>query len=159
MVIKGFAQQSGKLARMMKNSAFAPQSIDDKKTQRQHPRYHLSWRIALVSEASGERLAFHGKTRDLSLYGAAMHTEHHVTDSSPLIVLLAPPPLTTAESQKIIEIRARVVYSVYSSTSMCFRLGLEFQKFVSNGRFILEQRLEHHSAALEVRPSGRSAAA
>lgn len=140
----------------MEYSDFFPPSNENKKPLRQHPRYFLFWRIALLFDDTGERITFHGKTCDLSLYGAAMHTHHNIACGGKLIVLLAPPPLSAGERQKLIEIKAQIVYSVYSSKSMCFRIGLQFLSFTGKGREVLAQRLEHHTAALEVRPGCRA---
>lgn len=123
------------------------------KKQRQEDRYCLHWRIALVFDATGESTAFHGKTRDLSLDGAAMHTQHHFVSGGSALVLLAAPPLSAAECQKIIEIRARVVYSVYSSEHMCFRVGLHFHEFMDDGREFLRLRLSQHLPSFEARPA------
>lgn len=122
------------------------------KKQRQHARYPLSWRIALIFDETGERVALHGKTRDLSLYGAAMHTHHNVVGAGTQIVLMAPPPLSKDDGQTIIEIKARIVYSVYSSENMCFRVGLQFTEFMNDSRAVLQARLEHHTPAFEAAP-------
>jgi len=122
------------------------------KKQRQEDRYFLHWRIALIFDETGERTAVHGKTRDLSLDGAAMHTQHHFVSGGSAIVLLAPPPLVEGESQKIIKIRARVVYSVYSCDHMCFRVGLQFHEFMDDSREFLRQLLSHHLPCFEAQP-------
>lgn len=119
------------------------------KKQRQHERYHLRWRIALVFDAAGENFAFQGRTRDLSLYGAAMHTEHHMLGGGSAIVLLAPPPLSLADCQKIIEVKARVINSVHSCDSLCFRIGLQFLEFRGDSRDLLRERLSHHQPAFD----------
>lgn len=121
------------------------------KKQRQHERYHLRWRIALIFDESAENAVIQGKTLDLSLYGAAVHTQHHLFTGGSATVLLAPPLLSTSECQKIIEIKANVVYSVYSCDSMCFRIGLKFLEFVGNSREVLQTRLSYHLPAFETR--------
>lgn len=113
----------------------------------------MHWRIALVFDATGESSVFHGKTRDLSLDGAAMYTQHHFVSGGSVIVMLAPPPLSVAECQKIIEIRARVVYSVYSSEHMSFRVGLQFHEFIDDSREYLRLRLSHHMPCFVARPA------
>lgn len=126
------------------------------KKQRQEDRYYLQWRMALVFDEAGESAAFHGRTRDLSLYGAAMHTQHHFVSGGSAIVLLAPPPLSATEGQQIIEIRARVVYSVYSCENMSFRVGLQFNEYLNNCRELLQARLSHYTPYFEARPSAPS---
>lgn len=107
-------------------------------------RYHVRWKIALIFDEAEHKPTFHGRTHDLSLIGTGMHTDINIFTSSPVVVLLAPPPLHKGHRQKVIEIRARQVYAVYSGESSCFRLGLEFDSFKGDGLQILKQRLEHH---------------
>ncbi len=114
------------------------------KNNRSAERYHVRWKIALVFDEAEHRPTFHGRTYDLSLVGTGMHTNVNLFTTSQVMVLLAPPPLHKGERQKIIEIRARQVYAVYSGESACFRLGFEFVYFKGEGLQVLKQRLVHH---------------
>ncbi len=107
-------------------------------------RYHVRWKIALIFDEAEHKPTYHGRTYDLSLVGTGMHTNINIFTASPVVVLLAPPPLHKGHRQKIIEIRARQVYAVYSGESLCFRLGLEFVSFKDDGLEVLKKRLEHH---------------
>ena len=107
-------------------------------------RYHVRWKIALIFDEAEHRPTYHGRTFDLSLGGTAMHTGSNIFTSAPVVVLLAPPPLHKGHRQKVIEIRARQVYAVYSGASSCFRLGLEFVSFKGDGLQVLKNRLQHH---------------
>jgi len=98
----------------------------------------------MIFDESEHRPTYHGKTYDLSLVGTGMHTDTNIFTTSPVVVLLAPPPLHKGHRQKIIEIKARQVYAVYSGDSSCFRLGLEFVYFKGDGLQELKKRLEHH---------------
>lgn len=119
------------------------------KEHRQYTRYHMRWGIALILDDAGAGAPFEGRTHDLSMGGAAMHTEHNLFSAHPVTALLAPPPLYRGEKQTIIEIRCRPVYCVFSSVGQCFRIGLQFIKFAGNGRHVLEERLQHHIPAFE----------
>lgn len=98
----------------------------------------------MIFDEAENKPTFHGRTYDLSLVGTGMHTNINIFTPSPVVVLLAPPPLHKGHRQKIIEIRARQVYAVYSGESFCFRLGLEFMDFKGDGLEVLKKRLEHH---------------
>ncbi len=108
---------------------------------RKHPRYHVHWRVAIVFGEQGERETFHGKTYDLSLSGASIYSDHNVFVEEPVKVLLAIPSYVTNKPDKIIEISARMIYTVLSASHHQFRTGLHFQRFKSGGRKILEENL------------------
>jgi len=114
-------------------------------------RYLVNWKIALVYDEAGDRPAFHGKTHDLTLVGTGMLTRRDTFTESPVTVLLAIPPLHRDGRQKIIEIGARQIYSVYSGETACFRLGLEFLSFKADGFDILKEGLSHYRPVLESR--------
>lgn len=105
-------------------------------------RYHVRWKIALVFDQQEQRHPLQGRTIDLSLTGTAMHTNSDTFTTSPVILLLAPPPLLFGQRQKIIEINARQVYSVYSGASSCFRLGFQFINYKDDGLQVLQEMLQ-----------------
>jgi hypothetical protein len=106
-------------------------------------RYHVRWKIALIFDEVDQKPTFHGRTHDLTLVGTGMLTHRDVFTDSPVVVLLAIPPLHRSGRQKVIEIRARQAYSVYSGETFCFRLGLEFLGFKGDGLRILMEALSH----------------
>lgn len=118
--------------------------------KRNHPRYLLGWRAALVLDEHAASAAIEGKTHDLSIGGATVLTQQPVRGSGDATLLLAPPPLQCGRSEPIIVVQARLVYSVHSDAHMCFRAGLEFIRFEESGQRLLEERLVHHVPALEV---------
>ncbi|MFA6311862.1 MAG: PilZ domain-containing protein [Sterolibacterium sp.] len=111
---------------------------------RRSERYHVRWKIALIFDEHEHKPTYHGRTHDLSLSGTAMLTDVDIFTSAPVVILLAPPPLYKNHRQKIIEIQARQLYSVYSGATSCFRLGFEFTHFKSDGLKVLTDRLKHH---------------
>lgn len=119
-------------------------------------RYHVRWKIALIFDEHENKLTYHGRTDDLSLIGTGMHTDTNIFTRSPVVILLAPPPLHTGHRQKVIEITARQVYAVYSGASACFRLGFEFLHFKEDGLQILKERLKHHHPRRIIKPQGQS---
>ena len=114
------------------------------KDHRSDARFHVRWKIALVFDELENRPTYHGRTHDLSLTGTGMHTDVNLFTTAPVVVLLAPPPLHVGHRQKVIEIRARQVYAVYSGEASCFRLGFEFISFKGNGLTVLKDRLKYH---------------
>jgi len=115
-------------------------------------RYHVRWKLALVFDKQERRETFHGRTHDLSLTGTGMQTNVNVFSRSPLVLLLAPPPLQAGQRRRIIEIRARQVYAVYSGATSCFRLGFAFTGFKDDGLEVLKQMLSHHSPGIRCKP-------
>jgi len=105
-------------------------------------RYHVRWRIALIFDQDEHKHPLQGRTIDLSLTGTAMHTDSDSFSDAPVILLLAPPPLLYGQRQKIIEINARQVYSVYSGASSCFRLGFQFINYKDDGLQVLQEMLQ-----------------
>lgn len=114
------------------------------KDHRSDERYHVQWKIALIFDEAENQATYHGRTDDLSLKGTGMHTNVNIFTTSPVVILIAPPPLHVGHRQKVIEIQARQVYAVYSGAAACFRLGFEFVKFKANGLAILKERLRYH---------------
>lgn len=111
------------------------------KEHRQHPRFHVRWQVAIVFEQRGENHTFHGRTHDLSLAGASVYSEHNIFVEEPVRVLLAVPSFATNKPPRIIEITARMIYTVLSSDHQQFRTGLHFLRFKDDGRHVLEEGL------------------
>lgn len=109
---------------------------------RSSDRYLVRWKMAVVFDGQEGRPTYHGRTHDLSLSGTGMLTDINLQKSkSPVIVLLAPPPLHRKERPKLIEIRARQLDVVYSGANRSFRLGFRFLEFKNDGIDYLRDRL------------------
>jgi len=115
-------------------------------------RYHVQWKIALVFDKLEHKHTFHGRTHDLSLTGTGMLTDVNVFSHTPLVLLLAPPPLFAGQRQKIIEIHACQAYAVYSGATSCFRLGFSFTGFKDDGLRVLGEMLSHHLPRIKCQP-------
>jgi|GEM_PF-2451380 len=114
---------------------------------RHYKRFHLGWKVAIVYELRGETHTFHGRTHDLSMGGTCVYTDYNFFIGSPVKVLLAPPPHVPGEPPKVIEISARMVYTVLSINNLGFRIGLKFLRFKGNGRKLLQRTLAKHAPA------------
>ena len=113
-------------------------------------RYSVNWKIALIFEDQERKPTFHGRTHDLSLTGTGMLTGDNLYAKSPVIILLAPPPLHLGHRQKLIEIKARQKYVVYSGETRCWRLGFSFLEFKNDGFDLLQDRLRHHQPVMRI---------
>lgn len=117
---------------------------------RSSARYHVRWKIALIFDEDDQKPTYHGRTHDLTLVGTGMLTHTDVFTGSPVVVLLAIPPLYRNAKPKVIEIKARQIYSVYSGATYCFRLGLEFVHFKNDGLELLREGLSHYHPIIEL---------
>lgn len=114
-------------------------------------RYNVRWKMAVVFEDQENRPTYRGKTHDLSLSGTAMLTDVNVKPSaSPVIILLAPPPLNINDRPKVVEIKARQNEAVYSGEARCFRLGFSFIEFKKDSLDYLAERLTHHQSVAKL---------
>ncbi|HEY3432925.1 MAG TPA: PilZ domain-containing protein [Rhodocyclaceae bacterium] len=118
----------------------AHQTMDD---HRKHPRHPLHLKVILHLPGADAKI-LHGETYDVSLDGAAIHTEHNVFTGEEFLVELLLPPEITGKAPQSLKIHARMVYTLYSSTHYCFRSGLFFRKFQGNSLALLETKLNQH---------------
>jgi c-di-GMP-binding flagellar brake protein YcgR len=108
--------------------------IDDRRGERRFP---LRLKLALVYHQhadSATRPTFHGVTHDVSLSGLSMVLDHNVFTQDEVTLLLAIPPEHHGGPRKIVEVTARMVYTVFSSEHDAFRIGLRFKAFKRNGK-------------------------
>jgi len=118
-------------------------------------RYKVTWKIALIGHKAKDKPAYLlGRTHDLTQEGTGMLTHKDLFSESPVVLLLALPPTHRNGRQKVIEIRARQIYSVYSGETSCFRLGFEFISYKRDGFAELKEGLSHHRPILTVPSCG-----
>jgi len=129
----------------------ASQSLRALTDSRNAERYNVHWKMAVVFENQENKPTYHGYTHDLSLVGTGMLTHVNLLKPAlPVIILLAPPPLTLKDRPKIIEIRSRQLDAVYSGETRCFRLGFAFVEFKNDGLDLLTERLKHHKSVAKM---------
>lgn len=114
--------------------------------KRRAERYFVRWKMAIVFDDQESKPTYHGRTHDLSMGGTAMLAGFNLLASSPVTILLAPPPLHVNERPRVIEIKARQLDVVYAGVTRCFRLGFSFLEFKNNGKDLLTARLRHHQS-------------
>lgn len=112
--------------------------------QREYPRYHLRWNVALLGSENGRPLALNGRTHDLSEDGASILLPINPALGQRVTAMLAPPPLHPGHHPALIEVDSRVVYVLFAPRHDAFRLGLQFLDFRGAGRDALLQRLAKH---------------
>lgn len=108
---------------------------------RKHYRHPIHWRIAIVHKNGDKNDIYHGRTHDLSMWGASILVDHNIFVMTDVVLLLAIPPLHTGQKETIVEIQCRMVYTVLDSEQSRFRIGIRFQQFKGDGKRILSDVL------------------
>lgn len=114
---------------------------------RKEKRHPFHWPVAIVFDSTEDQDIYHGVTHDLSLVGCAILTEHNVFSDQPVSILLSPPNEHAGGRRTIIEIKARMVYTVLSSGHRKFRCGIQFLSFKGKGRATLTQKIAGRAIA------------
>jgi c-di-GMP-binding flagellar brake protein YcgR len=108
---------------------------------RKHYRHPVHWRVAIVHKSSEKNDIYHGKTHDLSMWGASILVEKNIFMMSEVVMLLAIPPLHMGQKETIVEIQCRMAYTVLDSEEGQFRIGIHFVSFKGDGKRILSDVL------------------
>jgi c-di-GMP-binding flagellar brake protein YcgR len=106
---------------------------------RQQKRYPFHWRVAIVFDSTENQDTYHGVTNDISMGGCAMLTEHNVYSAHPISILISLPADHPGGRRKVVEAKARMVYTVLSSGHQMFRCGIQFLNFKGQGRAVLSR--------------------
>lgn len=114
---------------------------------RKEKRYPLHWPVAIVFSATEDQDTYHGVTHDISMHGCAILTEHNVFSEHPVAVLLNLPAENSSGRRKVVEVRARMVYTVLSSGHQKFRCGMHFLEFKGSGRATLKRAIERRAVS------------
>lgn len=108
---------------------------------RKHYRHPVHWRIALVHKNGDKNDIYHGRTHDLSLWGASILVDHNIFMMTEVVLLLAIPPTNMGAKEVIVEIQCRMAYTVLDSEQSRFRIGIRFLSFKGEGKRILSDTL------------------
>jgi hypothetical protein len=106
-------------------------------------RLLVNWRMAIVYEGGTGKSSFFGRAHDLSMGGVSIYCDYNIFFEKSVILLLALPPLNTAQKERILEIHSQMMYTVL--TRRGFRVGLKFLGFKSGERKLLEERMQFSS--------------
>ena len=117
--------------------------------QREERRHPFHWPVAIVFDSTDEQQTFHGVTHDISLSGCAVLTEHNIFNAHPVSILLSAPSEHAGTSRRIVEVKARMVYTVLSAGHRRFRCGIQFLNFKGAGRATLNRIVEQRAVQFE----------
>ena len=122
---------------------------------RKHYRHPIHWRIAIVHKNGDKNDIYHGRTHDLSVWGASILVDHNIFMMTEVVMLLAIPPLHAGQKEIIVEIQCRMAYTVLDSEQSQFRIGIRFLSFKGEGKRILSDILSKRQIPKsEPRPYG-----
>ncbi|HRE17560.1 MAG TPA: PilZ domain-containing protein [Rhodocyclaceae bacterium] len=119
--------------------------------RRADPRFRVRWKAGVVNGEGAARKIIVMRTVDISLGGMAVLCHDKVPPAEQHTVLVVMPPLMSGTKEVIVEIRAKIVYSVLDTSKDCFRLGVRFLEFKKDGLKLLKDRLTKHHV-----PAGNS---
>lgn len=117
---------------------------------RQDKRHPFHWPVAIVFDSHDDRQTFHGITHEVSLSGCSVLTEHNIFSEHPISILLSAPAEHPGASRRVLEIKARMVYTVLASGHRKFRCGVQFLKFKHDARAKLTRVIEHRALRYEL---------
>jgi c-di-GMP-binding flagellar brake protein YcgR len=109
---------------------------------RQETRHPFHWPVAIVFDSTEDQETYHGVTKDLSLIGCSILTEHNVFSEHPVSILLSLPTEHPGGRRRIVEAKAQMVYTVLSAGHRKFRCGIHFLNFKGKGRATLKRAIE-----------------
>lgn len=104
---------------------------------RKQIRHPVHWRVAIVHHVGDRNDIYHGRTHDLSAWGAGILVEHNIFMMGEVVMLLGVPPVNPGQKETIIEIQCRMVYTVLDSEENLFRIGIRFLHFKGDGKKVL----------------------
>jgi c-di-GMP-binding flagellar brake protein YcgR len=116
---------------------------------RKGKRYPFQWQVAIVFDATENQDTYHGITKDISLGGCAVLTDHNVYSEQTVTVLIQLPPENPAGRAKIVEAKGRFAYTVLSAGHQKFRCGIQFAGFKGNGRKLLTEAIARRDVTLK----------
>jgi hypothetical protein len=124
-----------------RGSSYKKRRSESTAENRKPYRHPVHFRIALIHKKGEKNEIYHGRTHDLSIWGASILVDANIFVMTEVVMLLAIPPLHTGMKETIIEIQCRMSYTVLDSEQSRFRIGIRFQHFKGDGKHILTEVL------------------
>lgn len=113
--------------------------------RRRFPRYLVKWRAAIAHITNGEQTIIHGTTKDISLGGVSVFIPQNLFIEGRFTLYIQVPLSGHKPGNRVLEIKGRMVQTVYDGSSHQFRCGVEFMEFLNPpDRTFLEERLANH---------------
>lgn len=130
--------------------------MEQREHRRKSRRYAVRWKAAAVFDKSAGKPILHTETEDLSVGGAAIHSDYGDLTGSTITLLVAQPPRDPGEQPRMLKLRALVVSNIQTPGKSGFRLGLSFIRAPDDGLESLEELLKQ---AADVQSASAPAAA
>jgi c-di-GMP-binding flagellar brake protein YcgR len=102
----------------------------DYSDRREYIRYHAKWRAAIVHRNPDGESIHHGVTKDVSIGGVSILLEHNIYIDEAFTVLLQIPNQSFKGGFRVLEVKCRMIHTVYDGSAHKFRAGVEFKEFV-----------------------------
>ena len=109
---------------------------------REEKRHPFHWPVAIVFESTEGKDTYHGVTHEISISGCSILTEHNVFSEHPISVLISVPTDHPGGRRRVIEVKARMIYTVLSAGHQKFRCGIHFLNYKGTGRATLKRVIE-----------------
>ncbi|MBS4097988.1 MAG: PilZ domain-containing protein [Sulfuricella sp.] len=127
-----------------KKAAFQPKKPDVSE-RREYTRFHAKWRVAIVHRNPDGENIHHGVTKDISMGGVSILLENNLYISDLITVLIQIPNQSFKGGSRVLEVKCRMVMTVYDGSARKFRAGVEFKEFVKkDDRVFLESHLANN---------------
>lgn len=98
---------------------------------RRATRFRVKWRAAVVTGSGDSEVIYHGWLKDISTAGTAVFSEHPIPLLKTFDLYIEVPALP-GQKERILTLKAHIVYAVYDGEAAEFRTGMEFTKFASS---------------------------
>lgn len=142
----------GMLSSGRDDSAVAPEDLvpqvevePPKEAQRRtDQRFRVRWKVGIVVGEGASRKVHVMRSHDVSVGGMAVLCNDKIPPAEKYVVLLVMPALNATSKEVVLETQAKIMYSVLDTSKDCFRLGIRFLNFKSDGQKFLRDRLEKH---------------
>lgn len=98
--------------------------------QRAEPRMHVHWHAEVLIDG---RHVLSALVKDISTRGAAVFFDSNVRHVKKVKLRIHVPPESLEAAGRMMEIWGKAVYVAYDGNMESFRMGVQFQHFVSSG--------------------------
>lgn len=98
--------------------------------QRAEPRMHVHWHAEVLIDG---RRVLSALVKDISTRGAAVFFDSNVRHVGKVKLRIHVPPESIEAGERMMEIWGKAVYVAYDGNMGSFRMGVQFQHFVSSG--------------------------
>lgn len=108
---------------------------------RRSPRCAIRWRCAVVVEERGRQETIQTKTNDISISGVSVICHRNIPPPHAVTVYLLVDAGDDTRPQVIVEAQGSIMNNVLSGQQGGYRLGIQFTKFMRDGKQVLQKYL------------------